>query len=86
MVRRHALVLIVALVAGSFAAAQTATVPGAANLSGTVESSAPYTAAQVFIRNTDKRMLYPWSSRRCPANSRPCSSVSRSSRPVTRRR
>ena len=58
MVRRHALVLIVALVAGSFAAAQTATVPGAASLSGTVESSAPYNAAQVFIRNTDKRMLY----------------------------
>jgi sugar lactone lactonase YvrE len=58
MVRRHALVLIVALAAGSFAAAQTATVPGAASLSGTVESSAPYNAAQVFIRNTDKRMLY----------------------------
>ena len=49
---------IVALAAGSFAAAQTATVPGAASLSGTVESSAPYNAAQVFIRNTDKRMLY----------------------------
>src|SRR6266566_7575663 len=58
MVRRHALVLVVALAAGGFATAQTATVPGAASLSGTVESSAPYNAAQVFIRNTDKRMLY----------------------------
>src|SRR5258706_14287833 len=58
MVRRHALVLVVALAAGSFAAAQTATVPGTASLTGTVESSTPNNAAQVFIRNTDKRMLY----------------------------
>ena len=39
-------------------AAQTATVPGTGECTGTVESSAPYNAAQVFIRNTDKRMLY----------------------------
>ena len=58
MVRRYALVLIAALASTSLPAAQTATVPGAASLSGTVESSAPYSAAQVFIRNTDKRMLY----------------------------
>ena len=45
MVRRHALVLIVALVAGTFAAAQTANVPGTASVSGTVESTAPYNAA-----------------------------------------
>src|SRR5262250_427308 len=62
MVRRSALALIIILVVAStstrFPAAQTATVPGTATLTGTVESSTPYTAAQVFIRNTDKRMLY----------------------------
>src|SRR5712691_4263829 len=59
MVRRYAWVLTSALLAGSFAlAAQTATVPGTASVSGTVESIAPYSAAQVFVRNTDKRMLY----------------------------
>src|SRR5215510_1829542 len=62
MVRRSALALIiifiVALASTGFPSAQTATVPGTATLTGTVESSTPYTAAQVFIRNTDKRMLY----------------------------
>src|SRR5262245_47865874 len=62
MVRRSALALIiifiVALASTGFPAAQTATVPGTATLTGTAESSTPYTAAQVFIRNTDKRMLY----------------------------
>src|SRR5712691_1855418 len=59
MVRRYAWVLTSALLAGSFAlAAQTAIVPGTASVSGTVESIAPYSAAQVFVRNTDKRMLY----------------------------
>src|ERR1044071_198571 len=57
MVRRYALVLLAALASGSLPAAQTA-IPGTATLSGTIESSAPYSAAQVFIRNTDKRMLY----------------------------
>src|SRR5262245_41867402 len=33
-------------------------IAGTASLSGTVESSAPFKAAQVFIRNTDKRILY----------------------------
>ena len=62
MVRRSTLALIVILIVAftstRFPAAQTATVAGTATLTGTVDSSTPYTAAQVFIRNTDKRMLY----------------------------
>jgi hypothetical protein len=60
MVRRYAWFVLAGFAAGSFglAAAQTAAVPGTASLTGTVESSTPYSAAQVFIRNTDKRMLY----------------------------
>src|SRR5438477_11488273 len=59
MVRRYAWVILVGLAAGSFGvAAQNATVAGTATLTGTVEASAPYSAAQVFVRNTDKRMLY----------------------------
>ena len=62
MVRRSVLALSVIFIAAfastRFPAAQTATVAGTAMLTGTVESSTPYTAAQVFIRNTDKRMLY----------------------------
>src|ERR1051325_11311922 len=59
MVRRHAWMILIGLAAGTFGvAALNAAVPGTATLTGTVESSAPYTAAQVFIRNTDKRMLY----------------------------
>ena len=37
---------------------QAAALPGTASLSGTVESSGPFKAAQVYIRNVDKRMLY----------------------------
>ena len=40
------------------AAAQATAVPGTAGLSGTVDSTAPFKAAQVFIRNVDKRILY----------------------------
>src|SRR5215210_7984417 len=58
MVRRYAGVLLAALVSASYPSAQTVAVPGTASISGTVESTAPYAAAQVFIRNTDKRMLY----------------------------
>src|ERR1041385_4591963 len=59
MVRWYAWVILVGLAAGSWGlAAQTATVAGTATLTGTVESSTPYSAAQVFLRNTDKRMLY----------------------------
>ena len=60
MVRRFTWVILVGLAAGSFgvAAQQTASVAGTATLTGTVESSTPYSAAQVFVRNTDKRMLY----------------------------
>src|SRR5229473_8049676 len=37
---------------------QAATLPGMASLSGTVESPKPFKAAQVYIRNVDKRILY----------------------------
>lgn len=37
---------------------QTAAVQGTAGLSGTVDSTAPFKAAQVFIRNMDKRIQY----------------------------
>lgn len=40
------------------AAAQAAALAGTTSLSGTVESTAPFKAAQVFIRNVDKRILY----------------------------
>src|SRR5947209_13456977 len=33
-------------------------IAGTASLSGAVDSSTPFKAAQVFIRNTDKRILY----------------------------
>jgi streptogramin lyase len=39
-------------------AAVQAPVAGTARLSGTVESTVPFKAAQVFIRNVDKRILY----------------------------
>jgi streptogramin lyase/cytochrome c5 len=35
-----------------------ATLPGMASLSGTVQASKPFKAAQVYIRNVDKRILY----------------------------
>src|SRR6266852_4552750 len=38
--------------------AQAALLPGFGNVSGTVESPTPFKAAQVFIRNTDKRILF----------------------------
>src|SRR6184192_21305 len=38
--------------------AQGAGIAGTTGLSGTVDSSAPFKAAQVFIRNVDKRILY----------------------------
>src|SRR6058998_1176820 len=38
--------------------AQGAGLAGTAGLSGTVDSTAPFKAAQVFIRNVDKRILY----------------------------
>src|SRR5579884_3737240 len=38
--------------------AGAASIPGTATLSGTVDSSKPFKAAQVYIRNVDKRMLY----------------------------
>ena len=44
--------------AGAPTIAAAAALPGFGSLSGTVESKAPFKAAQVFIRNVDKRMLY----------------------------
>jgi streptogramin lyase/cytochrome c5 len=38
--------------------AEAAALPGFGSLSGTVASTTPFKAAQVFIRNVDKRMLY----------------------------
>src|SRR5437016_4208039 len=38
--------------------AQSGATAGTASLSGTVDSATPFKAAQVFIRNTDKRILY----------------------------
>ena len=35
-----------------------ARIPGTATLSGTVAADAPFTAARVYIRNVDRRMLY----------------------------
>ena len=37
---------------------EAASLPGTATLSGTVDSSKPFKAGQVYIRNVDKRMLY----------------------------
>ena len=53
---RATVVLVLALVA--VGRVQTAALPGYGNLSGSVESATPFKAAQVFIRNTDKHVLY----------------------------
>jgi streptogramin lyase/cytochrome c5 len=37
---------------------EAATLPGLASLSGTVESAKPFKAAQVYIKNVDKRIMY----------------------------
>ena len=64
MIRQRKFALLVLVMIGSLAAAsslarppllQTATL---ATLSGTVDSTAPFKAAQVYIRNVDKRILY----------------------------
>ena len=67
---RHLLILAIAatgLVAGYAASGGTigataqrrdASLQGTASLTGTVEAAKPFKAAQVFIRNVDKRMLY----------------------------
>src|ERR1044071_7747903 len=53
---RATVVLVLALVAVS--RVQTAALPGYGNLTGNVESATPFKAAQVFIRNVDKHVLY----------------------------
>ena len=40
------------------ATVEAAAIAGTVSLSGTVDSSTPFKAAQVFIRNVDKRILY----------------------------
>src|ERR1700674_1205439 len=37
---------------------EAATLPGMTSLSGTVESAKPFKAAQVYIKNVDKRIMY----------------------------
>src|SRR5258705_3710230 len=44
--------------AGEPSVAQAAALPGFGNISGSVQSAAPFKAAQVFIRNVDKRVLF----------------------------
>jgi streptogramin lyase/cytochrome c5 len=44
--------------AASLTSVEAATLPGMASLSGTVESSKPFKAAQVYIKNVDKRIMY----------------------------
>ncbi len=57
LVVAYAVVGISGWLAGAPAVAEAA-VPGMGNLSGSVQSTTPFKAAQVFIRNVDKRMLY----------------------------
>ena len=49
-------------ITGTAARAQSretaASVPGTATLTGTVEATRPFTAARVYLRNVDRRMLY----------------------------
>src|SRR5215470_1270499 len=64
IVMRNSILLVILVaslgVSGSPAArpAAQAGISGTASLSGTVESTTPFKAAQVFIRNVDKRILY----------------------------
>ena len=44
--------------AGAPKVAEAAALPGSGSLSGTVASTTPFKAAQVFIRNVDKHILY----------------------------
>ena len=44
--------------AARLARLEAAPLPGMASLSGTVESSKPFKAAQVYIKNVDKRIMY----------------------------
>src|SRR5262245_25152946 len=51
--------LMTAVVTGAAAQSNRASAPqGTATLSGTVDAAKPFKAAQVYIRNVDKRMLY----------------------------
>jgi len=54
----YAVVVTSGWLSGAPRVAEAAQLPGMATLSGTVQSTTPFKAAQVFIRNVDKRMLY----------------------------
>ena len=60
--RRLAMSLLVLAAAGALAVLGSgeaaAQIPDTATLSGTVAADAPFTAARVYIRNVDRRMLY----------------------------
>jgi len=43
---------------GAVTTVEARSIPGTATLSGTVDSSKPFKAAQVYIRNSEKRMVY----------------------------
>ena len=55
---RFCLLAVAVSVSGLTATSLQAAVPGTASLSGTVTSSQPFKAAQVYIRNIDKRIVY----------------------------
>ena len=46
--------------------AKAAEIPGTGSISGTVEARKPFKAAQVYIRNVEKRILYMVYSNRGP--------------------
>src|SRR5437763_16640108 len=50
--------LAIAVVALDGPAARAASIPGTASVSGVVDSSRAFHAAQVYFRNPEKRMLY----------------------------
>jgi streptogramin lyase len=50
--------LLVTAIASSLVVVRAAAIPGTASLSGTVTSTAPFKAAQVSVRNVDKRIVY----------------------------
>lgn len=58
MARRRSLLVLAIAVLGTLAVGHAAPLPGFGILSGTVQSATPFKAAQVFIRNVDKRILY----------------------------
>ena len=50
--------LVALVVVAALATAKAASIPGTATVSGVVDSSKPFKAAQVYFRNNEKRMVY----------------------------